>query len=77
MTISPGCREQSVADTLDTITNNHHYRKARPFTESKEEICRGTGTQLNPAVVNAYKRIATSLLLRRTEQTCLPIHPSG
>ena len=46
-----GARIFAVADTLDAITSDRPYRKARGFDLAREEILRCSGTQFDPAVV--------------------------
>ena len=49
-----GARVFHVVDTLDAITSDRPYRKARPFELAREEIVRCTGTQFDPLVVDAF-----------------------
>jgi ribonuclease P protein subunit RPR2 len=45
----------SVADTLDAITSDRPYRKARAWPEAVEEVLRQAGGQFDPAVVDAFR----------------------
>ena len=56
--IPVGARIFAVADTLDAITSDRPYRKARSFEVAREEILRCSGTQFDPAVVDAFLKIA-------------------
>ena len=52
--IHVGARIFHVVDTLDAITSDRPYRKARPLAAAREEIRRCAGTQFDPAVVAAF-----------------------
>lgn len=47
----------SIADTLDGITSDRPYRKARSWNDAREEILRCRGTQFDPDLVNAFLSI--------------------
>jgi response regulator RpfG family c-di-GMP phosphodiesterase len=49
-----GARIFHVVDTLDAITSDRPYRKARPFEDARDEIVRCGGTQFDPRVVDAF-----------------------
>jgi putative nucleotidyltransferase with HDIG domain len=49
-----GARIFHVVDTLDAITSNRPYRKARPFEDARTEIVRCRGTQFDPRIVDAF-----------------------
>jgi response regulator RpfG family c-di-GMP phosphodiesterase len=49
-----GARIFHVVDTLDAITSDRPYRRARPFGHAREEIVRCSGTQFDPSVVEAF-----------------------
>ena len=49
-----GARIFHVVDTLDAMTSDRPYRKARPFSDAREEIRRCAGTQFDPSVVDAF-----------------------
>ena len=53
-----GARIFHVVDALDAITNDRPYRKARSFAEARDEITRCSGTQFDPAVVDAFLAIS-------------------
>ncbi len=47
----------SVADTLDALTTDRPYRPASTWSHAREEIQRVSGTQFDPAVVEAFNAI--------------------
>jgi ribonuclease P protein subunit RPR2 len=47
----------AVADTLDALTTDRPYRPAVGYAEARAEIRRESGTQFDPAVVDAYETI--------------------
>jgi putative nucleotidyltransferase with HDIG domain len=49
-----GARIFHVVDTVDAITSDRPYRKARPFAEARKELMRCRGTQFDPRVVDAF-----------------------
>ena len=49
-----GARIFHVVDTLDAMTSDRPYRKARPFSDAREEIRRCAGTQFDPTIVEAF-----------------------
>ena len=49
-----GARIFAIADTLDAITSDRPYRKAKSFVAARTEIKRCSGTQFDPNVVQAY-----------------------
>ena len=49
-----GARLFAVIDTLDAITSDRSYRKARNFAAAKEEILSMSGTQFDPLVVEVF-----------------------
>ena len=55
--ISIGARIFSVVDTFDAITSDRVYRRGRPYQDALEEILRFSGSQFDPAVVEAFARI--------------------
>ncbi|MFZ1941041.1 MAG: HD domain-containing phosphohydrolase [Terracidiphilus sp.] len=59
--IPVGARIFAVADTLDAITSDRPYRKARGFDTAREEILRCSGTQFDPAVVETFLKIPNEL----------------
>jgi putative nucleotidyltransferase with HDIG domain len=56
-----GARIFAVADTLDAITSDRPYRKARSFDVAREEILRCSGTQFDPAVVEVFLKMPSEL----------------
>jgi ribonuclease P protein subunit RPR2 len=61
----------SVVDALDAITAERPYRAARPYEAALAEIRRHSGTQFDPAVVEALGRLdlaAVEPLLEPTQQ---------
>ncbi len=44
----------SVADVYDSLTSDRPYRKAITPFEAKEIIVKGSGTEFDPKVVNAF-----------------------
>lgn len=57
----------AVADAYDAISNDRPYRAARSAEEAIEEIVRHSGTQFDPAVVNALMRVAAAGRLNRQQ----------
>jgi putative nucleotidyltransferase with HDIG domain len=56
-----GARIFAVADTLDAITSDRPYRRARGFDSAREEILRCSGTQFDPVVVEVFLKIPNEL----------------
>ena len=56
-----GARIFAVADTLDAITSDRPYRPAGGFEKARAEILRCSGTQFDPAVVEAFLKIPNEL----------------
>ena len=59
--IPVGARIFAVADTLDAITSDRPYRRARSFDVAREEVLRCSGTQFDPAVVEVFLKIPNEL----------------
>jgi putative nucleotidyltransferase with HDIG domain len=59
--IPVGARIFAVADALDAITSDRPYRKVRSFEEARGEIVRCTGTQFDPAIVDAFLKMPSDL----------------
>lgn len=59
--ISLGARLFAVIDTLDAVTSDRPYRKARSFEQACDEIIRMSGTQFDPVVVQAFLAEETTL----------------
>ena len=53
-----GARIFHVVDTLDAMTSDRPYRRAKPFTEARAEIVRCSGTQFDPRIVEAFVTVA-------------------
>jgi len=53
-----GARIFHVVDTLDAITSDRPYRKARAFPDARAEIIRCRGTQFDPKVVDAFLSVS-------------------
>jgi HD-GYP domain-containing protein (c-di-GMP phosphodiesterase class II) len=51
----------AVADAFDAMTNDRPYRKALTFQISVSEIVQGSGTQFDPALVDAFVELAPAL----------------
>src|SRR5271170_6535879 len=49
-----GARIFAIADTLDAITSDRPYRKAKSFSAARAEIMRCSGTQFDPHAVEVY-----------------------
>jgi HD-GYP domain-containing protein (c-di-GMP phosphodiesterase class II) len=56
-----GSRIFAVADTLDSITSDRPYRRARSLDAACEEILRCSGTQFDPSVVEVFLQIPNEL----------------
>jgi putative nucleotidyltransferase with HDIG domain len=56
-----GSRIFAIADTLDAITSDRPYRKARSFDIAREEILKNSGTQFDPSVVEVFLKIPNEL----------------
>jgi response regulator RpfG family c-di-GMP phosphodiesterase len=52
-----GARIFHVVDTLDAMTSDRPYRKARPFMEARAEIERCAGTQFDPRVTEGFLNV--------------------
>ena len=59
--ISLGARIFAVVDTYDAIRSERSYKKGRSAKEALEEIVRNSGTQFDPAVVEALKSCQTDI----------------
>jgi len=49
-----GARIFHVVDTLDAMTSDRPYRRARPLSEARAEVLRCRGTQFDPRTVDAF-----------------------
>ena len=52
-----GARVFQVVDTIDAITTDRPYRRARDFGVARDEILRCSGTQFDPRVVEAFTSV--------------------
>jgi putative nucleotidyltransferase with HDIG domain len=52
-----GARIFHVVDTLDAITSDRPYRKARGFADARAEVVRCRGSQFDPEVVDAFVQV--------------------
>lgn len=52
-----GARIFNVVDAFDAITSDRVYRRGRRYQDALEEILAFSGTQFDPAVVDAFARI--------------------
>lgn len=55
--ISLGARVFAVVDAFDSIVSDKIYRKGRSYTEAINELERCSGTQFDPTIVEAFKKI--------------------
>jgi response regulator RpfG family c-di-GMP phosphodiesterase len=69
--IPMGARIFAVADTLDAMTSNRPYRNAVSFQDAREEIIRCSGSQFDPAVVQAFLSIPEDAWKRVRIETSL------
>lgn len=56
-----GARLFAVIDTLDAITSDRPYRKGLSFDAARQEIVKMSGTQFDPAVVEAFLKAEPAL----------------
>jgi putative two-component system response regulator len=62
-----GARVFAVADALDAMTSHRPYRRALPWRTARTEIVAQSGTQFDPAVVEAFEEREDELLEVRRE----------
>jgi response regulator RpfG family c-di-GMP phosphodiesterase len=55
--IELGARIFAVVDAFDAIVSDRVYRDGRPYKDALQEIEKHTGTQFDPVVVEAFKRV--------------------
>jgi response regulator RpfG family c-di-GMP phosphodiesterase len=55
--IDLGARIFAVADAFDAITSDRVYRSGKPYEAAAAEIEKWAGTQFDPAVVAAFRRV--------------------
>jgi len=58
-----GARIIAVADSLSAMLQDRPYRGAMGFEAAAREIAAGSGSQFDPAVVDAFRRCADSVRL--------------
>ncbi|HVP90452.1 MAG TPA: HD-GYP domain-containing protein [Terriglobales bacterium] len=56
-----GARIFALADTLDAMTTDRAYRRARPFAEAAEEIGKLAGYQFDPSVTGVFLSIPAAV----------------
>ena len=56
--IAPAARIVALADVYDALTSARVYKTAMPHDEAVELIKSGAGTQFDPAVVDAFEKVA-------------------
>lgn len=64
----------AVADTYDAITSDRPYRRARSHAAALAELQRVAGEQLDPAMVEAFRRLP-EIELRQLRERCSRAHP--
>jgi putative nucleotidyltransferase with HDIG domain len=52
-----GARILAVADAFDAMVTDRPYRKGKPHWQAMEELDRYSGTQFDPQVVDAFKKV--------------------
>ena len=58
----------SVADTFDALTTDRPYRPGMDHARAREIIDEGSGTQFDPSVVTAFRRVGDAALRRIAEE---------
>jgi putative nucleotidyltransferase with HDIG domain len=58
-----GARIFAIADTLDAMTSDRPYRRGVSFEEARAEIARCSGTQFDPACVEAFLAVPVAELV--------------
>jgi response regulator RpfG family c-di-GMP phosphodiesterase len=67
-----GARIFAIADTFDAITSDRPYRKKQPHEAARQEMIRCSGTQFDPACVEAFLTITTPELEELARPTTEP-----
>ncbi|WP_158265461.1 diguanylate cyclase [Blastopirellula marina] len=57
----------SVADVFDALTSKRVYKAAMPPEDARQMICRGEGTQFDPAIVAAFLRAFDKMVVFSTK----------
>ncbi|MHB1699445.1 MAG: HD domain-containing phosphohydrolase [Acidobacteriaceae bacterium] len=66
--IPAGARVFAIADTLDAITSDRPYRRAKSFEAARDEISRCSGTQFDPEFVRLFESLPVQIWMDlRTE----------
>ena len=74
--LKPGARLFAVIDTLDAMTFDRSYRKALSFDQARAEIVSMSGTQFDPAAVQAF--LAEEAILREmVAAKCMQLHDAS
>lgn len=68
-----GARLFALIDTLDAMTSDRSYRKALSFDQARAEIVKMSGTQFDPAAVQAFLAEETTLREMVAEK-CMQLH---
>ena len=63
----------AIADTLDAITSDRPYRKGNSFRAAFDEIERASGTQFDPAIVDAFFTVPQEKWQQIKQQTELSL----
>ena len=72
MAVPLGARIFAIADTFDAITSDRPYRKKQPHEAARQEMIRCSGTQFDPACVEAFLTITTPELGELARPTTEP-----
>jgi HD-GYP domain-containing protein (c-di-GMP phosphodiesterase class II) len=56
-----GARILTIADSFDAMTSDRPYRPAMPAKAARQEIKRCSGSQFDPAIVNAFLKGNTTI----------------
>lgn len=65
-------RITAVADAFDAITHKRPYNDAEPIATALARIRRASGTQFDPAAVQAFRRLDHAALVHDSEQRLTP-----
>ncbi len=71
------CRIVAVIDSFDALTQKRPFRDAYSMAVAAEMVMAGSGTQFDPAVIEAFRRISEALLLVRWLLDEASPHPEG
>ena len=67
-----GARICSIANALDAMISDCHYRKALPMAHAREEIRRCAGTQFDPKIVHVFLSIPEQTWVELRENLASP-----